>query len=214
MKGLLIKDFELVLTQKKYFALILIIGVFLTFSSSGTFAQGYVTILCGMFITTTVAYDELDNGFEFLFLLPIQRSDYVKVKYLFGIITTFCGWFMGVLLRIFNNWIQGADGKITEVLVISIPLFSVGIIMMAVMLPFILKFGQEKGRYIFLGIFGGVFGIGYLIKDIAQNMLLDILRFLAGMDVIFLLLSALIGAFLLYFISCGISMIIMKKKEL
>lgn len=218
MKGLLIKDFELALTQKKYFIFIMVMGAFIEFSSgfssSGTFAQGYITILCGMFIITTVAYDEFDNGFEFLFLLPIHRIDYVKEKYLFGIITTFCGWLVGALLGIANNWIQGADGNITEILVISIYLFLAGITMIAFMFPFILEFGQEKGRYIFLGVFGVVLVIGYFIKDIAQNMLLEMLRFLAGIDMTFLLLSSLAGVFLLYLISCGISMAIMKKKEL
>lgn len=220
MKSLLVKDLELVLAQKKYFVFVLLMGIILNFSSDANFVQGYLTMLCGIFITTTVAYDELDNGLGFLLLLPIQRSDYVKEKYLFGVVTTFCGSLIGILLGISNHWIHGSQTKISDVLLISVFLFSAGIAIIAFMLPFILKFGQEKGMYIFFGFSVGIFGIGYLfkdtilIKDTIPNMLSGIVSFLNNMNIVLISLIVLVVVFFLYLISCGISMAIMKKKEL
>ena len=48
-------------------------------------AVGYVTFIFTLFTVSTISYDEYDNGYPFLFTLPITRRQYVnrKVRVLF-----------------------------------------------------------------------------------------------------------------------------------
>ena len=81
MKGLLIKDFKLVMIQK--YALLVIVGVMslMTFKSDNrVFAIAYMTFVGTLFALSTISYDEADNGNAFLFALPISRRGYVAEK--------------------------------------------------------------------------------------------------------------------------------------
>ena len=44
-------------------------------------AVGYVTFIFTLFTVSTISYDEYDNGYPFLFTLPITRRQYVNEKY-------------------------------------------------------------------------------------------------------------------------------------
>ena len=77
MKGLLIKDFNL-LKKRGIFLLVFIVGY--TVYQLGTFnmewAVGFGTLMIAMFSLTTITYDEYENGMPFLLTLPIRRNDY------------------------------------------------------------------------------------------------------------------------------------------
>lgn len=213
MKGLFIKDIELALVQRKFFLMILIIAIVLSFESVMT---GYLIVLSAMFVTTTMSYDEFENGFGYLMTLPIERKDYVKEKYLFGLAITFCAWMIDVVIELIYSLTQASGERISDILNISMLMVSVGLGMIAVMLPFILKFGLEKGRYIFAGIAGGIFGIVYVVMKTAKEKVTvfsDILNSLPGMNMITITLCVLAAVFVLYMISCVISIRIMEKKE-
>ena len=84
MLGLLIKDMKLMLIEKKYFSLILLIAIMLAFTVTDmAFIITYVTIIFSSYTVTTISYDEANNGNAFLMTLPFDRSIYVKEKYLF-----------------------------------------------------------------------------------------------------------------------------------
>lgn len=213
MKGLFIKDLEIARMQKKFFGMILVMAIFLSAISSVTFAAGYLIVLCAMFVITTVSYDEFDNGYGYLMTLPVQRKDYVKEKYLFGLMLTFLGGFLGTVVEFIYNQQQTSG---TEILVSTIMVLSVGLGMVAVMLPCVFKFGQEKGRYMFFGVGGGIFGIAYFLKRAipeAGNTLSNILHTLPDMKITTVSFLILLVAFFVYMISCKISIGIMEKKE-
>lgn len=87
MTGLLIKDFRLLKVQKNFFTLIvfILLGMIL-FSEDNFFAVSFATFIFSLFSTSTVSYDEFDNGNPFLFSLPVTRKGYVLEKYCFGLI--------------------------------------------------------------------------------------------------------------------------------
>ena len=72
MKGLFVKDIELMKQQKQFFVLVVVMGVILNLAGSGSvsFAIGYFTIVTAIFAITTISYDEFDNGLAFLMTLP------------------------------------------------------------------------------------------------------------------------------------------------
>lgn len=86
MKGLFVKDIELMKQQKQFFILVVVMEVILNLAGSGSvsFATGYFTIVTAIFAITTISYDEFDNGLAFLMTLPVTRKQYVAEKYLLG----------------------------------------------------------------------------------------------------------------------------------
>lgn len=74
--------------QKSYFLFIVTLGIIISFTlGSATFVVGYIILVFGLFALNTISYDEMDNGYAFLFTLPISRADYVKEKYVYGILS-------------------------------------------------------------------------------------------------------------------------------
>ena len=65
MKGLFVKDIELMKQQKQYFILVIVMGVILNLAGSGSvsFATGYFTIVTAIFAITTISYDEFEKRF-------------------------------------------------------------------------------------------------------------------------------------------------------
>lgn len=92
MKGLLIKDIKLMKNQKTFFVAMIFVGImFLITQETPYFVIAYITTMFSMFTITTLTYDEFENGAAFLFTLPFGRRDYVKEKYLYGMITCVLG---------------------------------------------------------------------------------------------------------------------------
>ncbi|MDE7422339.1 MAG: ABC-2 transporter permease [Lachnospiraceae bacterium] len=214
MKGLLIKDLELARVQKKIFGTNLVVWIILSVTSGVAFATAYLIILCTMFVITTVYYDEFENGYSYLMTLPIQRKDYVKEKYLFGLLIAFCVCVISMGIQFVFNWKE--EISISEILGTSIILMSVGLGMVGVMLPCVLKFGPEKGRAILFGVMGGIFGIAYFLREeIFQvgTVLLDIVSVLPDMNMATISFLILLVVLIFYVISCKISIGIIEKKE-
>ena len=94
MKGLFVKDIELMKQQKQFFILVVVMEVILNLAGSGSvsFATGYFTIVTAIFAITTISYDEFDNGLAFLMTLPVTRKQYVAEKYLLGAGLTAVAW--------------------------------------------------------------------------------------------------------------------------
>ena len=94
MRGMLVKDFRMLWMQKQFFAVIVVLSVFLLFSGQ---AASFIIFYCmamGMYLSLSmIAYDEYENGYAFLFTLPVSRRGYVIEKYVFSVICTvaMCG---------------------------------------------------------------------------------------------------------------------------
>ena len=82
MKGLLIKDLKLFQLQGKFFiCFVIAIGMILTFiNHNATFLLAFLTFVMSNFSLSTISYDEFDNGYAFLFTLPITRKRYIMEK--------------------------------------------------------------------------------------------------------------------------------------
>lgn len=78
MKGLLIKDIQLLLANKRVFAVVVFCGVMMFFVEDGSmFVVGYITFVFALQALNTVAYDQMDHCDLYLFTLPVSRRQYV-----------------------------------------------------------------------------------------------------------------------------------------
>lgn len=209
MKGLLLKDLAILKQQGRSIFIIVAIAVFMMMSGNDiTFAIAYANILFVMFGITTLNYDAFDNGFSFLFTLPITRKMYVAEKYLFSLMCVVTGLSLSaILMLVTGNMNSEAIGFIVGYAMAEIFLLSA-------LLPIELKFGPEKGRIAMIVIFAIVFALVFGIKKVVGvDKLASILISLEKMNEI-AVMCILAGIVIIllgisYFISCKV----MEKKE-
>ena len=199
MKGLLIKDFKLLKGQKNFFMTITAISIIMIIVSPGTsFPIGFLGFVGALFSLSSISYDEFDNVNAYLFSLPITRKDYVLEKYILVVI--------GIT----------KTGSFNEIFLTAGSLFPTILLILSIMLPFILKFGGEKGRIAIIGVMGFIFVIGLLLIKTTEYLGIDLYVLINKLPkfeplvyiILFLLLSVVILG-----ISYLISLTILQKKE-
>lgn len=216
MKGLLMKDFRLLKTQKNFFILIVAIAVVMAISTKDcSFIIGYLTFIGSLFTLSTISYDEFDNGNVFLFSLPVSRKSYVTEKYGFGLIMGISSCILATILALMAGLIRNT-GMTIDILISTLIILPIMLILLALMIPFHLKFGAEKGRIAIIGAIGLLFVLGILVVKMVKV-------FHVNLDAIFnafpvISVGVLIGiemviAIVLLLISYKASIRIMKKKE-
>lgn len=216
MKGLLIKDLRLMKMQKNFFILIIVIGIGLVLAGNEiSFTLGFLSFVISLFSISTISYDEFDNGYPFLFTLPISRSLYVKEKYVLSLIlglgslilaTVICA-----IITLFKNNIP-----LFDLLMMALMILPYIILVQAIMIPFQLKFGAERGRIAIIGVLGAIILLGILIFQSLKILKINfavIVEQISVLDVRVLGFILVILAVMILFISLIISIKIMKQKE-
>ncbi len=213
MKGLLIKDFKLLISQKIFFLLILVVSLgLLLFTNDITFPLGFFSLILSMFTLSTISYDQFDNGNAFLFTLPFSRAGYVIEKYCLGLILGGSSWLFITLLSLLITFFRN-NMPFTGVLLSAVAILPFILIFQAVMLPIQIKFGSEKGRIVLIGVLGAIILLGLILEQLFQ---IDLTALLDSLPLIRLSLVfgiTLIAAVLLWLISCKISIDVLRKME-
>lgn len=217
MKGLLVKDFKLMMLQKNFLLLILAIVIgMMMFTDDVVFPLGFLSFTVSLFTVSTISYDDFDNGNAFLFTLPITRNNYVLEKYslglLFGCIAWILATVLGIIATVLKDTLPVAD--LVQSSLIILPMM---IVVQAIMLPFQLKFGGDKGRIVMIGAFGALAVIALVIVKGAEAIfkvdLISLLDNLPTVSMGVLIAITIIIALLMLLVSMKISLLIMNKKE-
>ena len=203
MKGLLVKDFLLMIKSKKVILFMLFIGI-VDGINDISFATGYILMVLAILSLSTISYDEANHGLKTLFTLPISKSDYVKEKYLFSLIITGIGFALVAILNCFSK-----SGFMETFIIVSTALF-----LLAISLPFQLKEGNEKGRIVlFVVVFGCTFLFAFL-NQFFSEFFESMEETLNALDPTMFSVGLLITSFVLYFISMMISIRVYKNRVL
>lgn len=164
MKGLIIKDILNLRAQMKVYIMLLVMWfvIGMMIKDAGFFTN--IMVMFAIVIpVSSLAYDEKTRWDSFAVTMPISRRDIVTAKYIFSCcamgaiaLITFIG-----TVTIIRHMIYAA----AETIISALP---VGLVINAVLIPMIYKFGMEKGRIIFIsailaatGILVFVFKNGY-----------------------------------------------------
>ena len=215
MKGLIIKDFKLLMMQKSFFITLAIVAIFFGITTDTIFVIGFLTMICSMFSLSTISYDEFDNGNAFLFSLPITRKDYVLEKYIFGLISGIMFLLLGTVISLVAIGIT-KTGSFNEIFLTAGSLFPTILLILSIMLPLILKFGGEKGRIAIIGVMGLIFVIGLLLIKTTEYLgidLYDLINKLPKFEPLVYIILFLLFSVVILGISYLISLTILKKKE-
>lgn len=216
MKGLLQKDFRLMVKQSKFFSTIAFITViFAGVVENISFIISYLTFIGFMFTLSTISYDEFDNGNAFLFSLPITRRGYVVEKYGFGLLMGGSCWIFATLIAVVCGQVRRTN-SINDSLAVAFMIIPVMLLLLAIILPFQLKFGGEKGRIAAIAMVGIVFIVFLGVAKITKTMHIDLsglLNRIETMDTRMLGVAAIAVSIGVLLLSGRISVTIMEKKE-
>ena len=207
MKGLLLKDFYL--SWRYCRAFLVIVAVFLAVSFTGDdniFFLIYPIMIASVIPMTLVSYDEHDKWTAYSGTLPYTRAQLVSTKYLVGM----CFGSVAFLISMAATTVRmilGGGFVLEQFAVVGTALLVLGCLGPALILPYVFKYGAEKGRvafYITVGVFSGVAavlaGMGFQIQTVARG--LWPLAVVAGVSI------------LLYALSWWLSIRFYQKREL
>ena len=205
MKGLLLKDFYMSMRYCRSVLIIVAVFFLLSLSPDGNlFFMLYPLILAGAIPMSLIAYEERDNWTTYSGTLPYSRAQLVCTKYLMGLICgllTCCLSMIGITLRTLP------DGQIAQVFAQGMMLLALSLVSPAVTLPFIFKWGPEKGRILFYVVLVGVSGLSGAVASIGQIPETLTVSLAAG--------AAALGVMALVFaLSYRLSVLFYRKREL
>ncbi|MDD2955498.1 MAG: ABC-2 transporter permease [Oscillospiraceae bacterium] len=213
MKGLLIKD---LLVLKRYGRtlgfLVLFYGVFSMLGNSTAALVSMITVVLAMTVVTSFAYDEQARWDRYVCALPVKREQVVAAKYLLGLLLVGAGLLISLLLGVLGTLLRPqAEGR--EILLPAmLGNFIIVLLLLALTLPLIYRFGVKKSRILFLvamALIGGAVAASASILSDGTA-----LEFLQQGRWNVLLLIAPVAALLAYALSYRVSCRIYAKKEL
>lgn len=167
MKGLLLKDFYMMLKYCK--AHLLISLVFAAVSATGAgnvFSLFYPVFLASMIPSmipvTLISYDERSGWNSYADTLPYTRGMLVSVKYIMALTALAVSLAIYMGGRLIGMLCTGGCNA-QELLWLLGMLLSGGLIAPAVMLPVIFKFGVEKGRIAYYIVMVATVSVLYIV---------------------------------------------------
>ena len=209
MKGLLLKDFYMLISYCRmvFIVMILLMGIAIVgHLDSNLFILGYPNILAAMLPMSLVAYDEKEKWCIYSQTLPVSKAQYVSAKYIMGLILIFLAFLLSsgafTVKQLINGNFSWAD------YVGMLEFAAGGMIASAVLMPFIFKFGSEKGRIVYFMILIAFFATFFVISNVDVSLSLVIAITINPGILVFL-----VGIFL-YLLSWWISVSLYEKREL
>ena len=166
MKGLLIKDLRLVFNRKQQLLILLALFAMIAFTADGSFIIGYAAGLTGIMGLSSLAFDEQDNGFPFLFSLPVDVKTYVNEKYLFCALADLVGTVIGTAMFFLACLAKGKmDMFLEDIPYVALYLPATLLLILSI-LPIQMVFGREKSRIITIIVYGILFVLSAAIVKI------------------------------------------------
>ena len=163
MSGLILKD--LLYLRKGALSLLLIGGFYCVMAAVGAWSVSilgsFLAVLITMLPFNCFSYDNSAKWDVYALTLPVSRNGIVVARYLTVLVLTAAG----AALALLAGAAAALFGRMEDwqtYLVTCIVVLAIGILINAVMLPLLYKFGAERARIIFYGVLAGVVAVGIL----------------------------------------------------
>ncbi len=205
MKGLLLKDFYLLTKYCRVFLMaILVFTLVACVQKENTFFIFYPVVMAGMIPMTIYSYDEREKWSTYSLALPYTREQLVSVKYVIGFLS--CLGVTGIValaqaffLSYYHIFIMQDYVSMLAVMLM------LGLLGPSILMPFVFRFGAEKGRIAYYIVIFSCFALCVMIMDSdLKPFLYNNLRL--GIMVVFM--------FGIYLMSWLLSIALYKKREL
>lgn len=207
MKGLLLKDFYSLLKNCRYLMLIIIVFIAVScFGNNNLFFIYYPTLFASMIPVTLISYDEREKWNIYALSLPYTKAQFVSSKYLIGLLFELTVFILSAVAQAFRM-ISTNSFLAKEYFSLILSIFVIGLIGPSFLLPFIFKFGSEKGRIAYLVVIG-VLCAG---ASVLVSMKLGAAE-LSNISSILILITAI--TIVIFSVSWYLSIMIYRKREL
>ena len=207
MKGLLLKDWYMMKKYCRYYLFVSIGFIILSMISSGNmFFVFYPCLLCGMIPVNLLGYDERSRWTEYVGTLPYTKMQIVSAKYLIGLFTQIA---MLIVICAAQGVKMGIEGTFVmkEFLVLMMLLLVMASVASSLTLPFIFKYGVEKGRGAYYVMIGVVCAGSIIATTIFKEGLQNEIQLNAVLPI-----ACIVGV-AIYVISWCLSIMFYKKRE-
>lgn len=157
MKGLLLKDWYMMVRYCKAWVVILVVMIGASaFSDNPFLFLMYPVMLAGLTAVTLIAYDERSGWSALSRAMPYSAAQLVSVKYLVVLLLLAAAAVIAAAAQLLRPYLgAGSADNLPGVLGM---LLSAGLFVPAVLLPFVFRFGVEKGRILYMVVFGALAG--------------------------------------------------------
>lgn len=208
MKGLLLKDWYMMKKYMRSYLVLLIVFMVISLGNSDSmFFVFYPSLLSAMIPTSLLAYDERSKWDAYSGTLPCTKAQIVSAKYVLGVL-------LQALIILLTAIVQGIQMVRTgsfdwsSYLALVQMLLVMGCVALSLTLPFMYKYGVEKGRmaYYVMVLFVCVG------SATAATLFRDWLQMEAAADLPLLLLT--LAAMGIYALSWRLSIRFYEKREL
>ncbi len=207
MKGLLLKDWYMVMKYCKAYLLICLVFIGVSIMSDDNFFFIlYPCILCGMIPVTLLGYDERSKWDQYCAALPYTKAQIVSGKYLLGMGTQIGMLLLSAVIQVIRMRVSGAFSWKSFSSILSM-LAILSFLTPAISLPPMFRWGVEKGRMAYYISVGLVCGISAFVVNVSDITLLGFLPNSAAM--LLLGLASLVA----YGISWYLSILFYQKRE-
>lgn len=175
MKGLLRKDWYQVRSYMTtmYLVVMVVLAIWgMSASDSPVFPVSYAAIFLGILPVSLISYDQASGWTEYSLTLPVSRRTLVAEKYLIGLGCAGLSVVLGLLftaVRVLN----GAAPETEEMMMMLCGGVCTVLLMNALVLPLMYRFGVEKARmlYFLTFVLGGLLtGGGAALLDPLENI--------------------------------------------
>lgn len=171
MTGLIYKDFAAL--RKQLSTLLLFLIVYAGFCITGVFDFSILGVLIAVFGLTipmsSVALDDAAHWDRYAVATPAGRRGVVAGKYVFTLLVIVVSVAVATALMVCLSLAGLTETTLDDLVLIALSCGVLTLVLDAIILPFLLKYGAEKARVIsmitFVVIFGGAVLLGGLAKD-------------------------------------------------
>jgi ABC-2 type transport system permease protein len=207
MKGLILKDFYMIMKYCRSFIFIVI--VFLAFSCFGngsSFFVIYPTLIAGIIPVTLISYDERERWNIYSAALPYTKAQIVSSKYLIGLISELAVIFLSAVMQAYHMVNVGSFAW-NDFMSYVFSILVIGLIGPSLLLPLVFKFGAEKGRIAFYIVIGSLCAIGTIASESGFNISEQYMPE-------WMLAAITAAVMILYAVSWSLSVLFYRQKEL
>ena len=175
MKGLLLKDWYLLCRHCRAYLAILVVflGIGLVSPDKNFFFLYYPVLMAGSIPMTLLSYDSMSRWERYSRTFPYSEGQLVASKYLISLFAVLATGLVTVLACGLRMESQGGLDWMM-LLQMSCVILALGLLTPALMLPWMFKFGAEKGRIVFYVVLVVLMVVCGFFVGISNSMALDL----------------------------------------
>lgn len=158
MTGLILKDFLILRKSLRSYLLMLVVYAAIAFSGvwSADIVGVMTVVMVGLLPMNVFAYDKQCSWDTYCLALPVGRTKTVAARYLCVLLLCLFSTALTAVIG-FALFAVGRIEEPAEFLISCSTMGLIAVLVNAIMLPLLYKFGPERARMMFIGLMGGIF---------------------------------------------------------